>query len=124
MAYSEKLADRVREIISATHRITDEKKMFSGLCFMVNNKMCIGINADRIMVRLNPGVFDEVVEINGCSPMEMTGRTMKGFVYVSEEVLKTKKQLDYWVQLALDYNKDAPESKKKPAKKKAKKKKL
>ncbi len=121
MAYSEKLANRVREIIASTHRITDEKKMFSGLCFMVNNKMCIGINKDSIMVRLSPGIFDEVVEMNGCSPMEMTGRIMKGFVFVSEEVLTTKKQLDYWVQLALDYNKDAPVSKKKTAKKKTKK---
>ena len=45
MAYNEKLADRVREIISATHNITEEKKMFGGLCFMVNDKMCVGVEA-------------------------------------------------------------------------------
>lgn len=38
MAYNEKLADRVRELISLTHKITEEKKMFGGLCFMVNDK--------------------------------------------------------------------------------------
>jgi hypothetical protein len=43
MAYNEKLADRTREIIALTHKITEEKKMFGGLCFMVNDKMCVGV---------------------------------------------------------------------------------
>lgn len=121
MAYSEKLAGRVRELIAESHTISDEKKMFGGSCFMVNDKMCIGIHEYRIMVRLSPDIFDEVVEMPGCVPMEMTGKIMKGFVFVSEDVLKTKKQLNYWVQLALTYNKDAPASKKKTVKKKIKK---
>lgn len=49
MAYNEKLADRAREIIAFTHKNIEEKKMFGGLCFMVNNKMCIGIEKDRLL---------------------------------------------------------------------------
>ena len=56
MAFNEKLADRVREIISATHTITEEKKMFSGLCFMVNEKMCVGVEKERLMVT-RPGAL-------------------------------------------------------------------
>ena len=112
MAYNEKLADRIREIIAITHRNVEEKKMFAGLCFMVNDKMCVGVHEDRIMVRLDPAVFDEVIEKEGCEPMNFTGRVMKGFVFVNEEVLKTKKQLDFWVQLGLAYNKFAKSSKK------------
>ncbi|MES1225339.1 MAG: RNA methyltransferase, partial [Bacteroidota bacterium] len=41
MAYNEKLADRVREIIAVAHKNVEEKAMFGGLCFMVNNKMCV-----------------------------------------------------------------------------------
>ena len=41
MAYDITLADRTREIISATHKNVEEKKMFGGLCFMVNDKMCV-----------------------------------------------------------------------------------
>jgi TfoX/Sxy family transcriptional regulator of competence genes len=66
MPFNEKLADRVREIIAITHKNVEEKKMFSGLCFMVNDKMCVGIHEDRIMVRLDPAVFDEVIEKEGC----------------------------------------------------------
>ena len=116
MPYDEKLADRVRELISATHHITEEKKMFGGLCFMVNNKMCIGVESERIMVRLAPALSDEVLEKEGCSPMDFTGKVMKGYVFVDSDVLKTKKQLNYWAQLALDYNPIAKASKKKTKK--------
>ena len=113
MAYNEVLANRVREIIALTHNITEEKKMFGGLCFMVDNKMCVGIESERLMIRLDPSVMDEVLEKNGCHPMDFTGRPMKGYVFVDIEVLKTKRQLNYWIQLALEYNPNAKASKKK-----------
>jgi hypothetical protein len=45
--------------------------------------------------------------------MDFTGRVMKGFVFVDIEALNTKKKLEYWVDLALEYNKVAKASKKK-----------
>jgi TfoX/Sxy family transcriptional regulator of competence genes len=113
MAHSEMLADRVRELISPTHKITEEKKMFGGLCFMVNHKMCVGVEEERLMVRLNPDLTEEVMEKEGCRPMDFTGRIMKGYVFVDIEALNTKKKLDYWINLALDYNSIAKASKKK-----------
>ncbi|WP_205513813.1 TfoX/Sxy family protein [Longitalea arenae] len=113
MAYNEKLADRVREIISLTHDNVEEKKMFGGLCFMVNEKMCIGVERERIMVRLDPAVYDKAMEMEGCTAMDFTGKIMKGYVFVDAAVLKTKTKLDHWVQLALDFNKRAKASKKK-----------
>ena len=118
MAYDEKLANMTRELISHTHKNVEEKAMFGGLCFMVNNKMAIGVEKERLMVRLDPAKYDEVIEKEGCKPMDFTGKVMKGFVFVDADVLTTKKKLDYWVQLALDYNKIAKASKKKTAKKK------
>ena len=50
MSYDEKLADRARELISASHKNIEEKKMFAGLCFMVNDKMCVGVETERLMV--------------------------------------------------------------------------
>lgn len=113
MPYNEKLADRVREIISVTHTITEEKKMFGGLCFMVNDKMCVGIEQDRMMIRFDPGIYEEIMEKEGCSPMDFTGRVMKGYAFVDANVLNTKKKLEYWIKLALDYNTIANVSKKK-----------
>ena len=113
MAYNEKLADRVREIIAVTHNITEEKKMFGGLCFMVNDKMCVGVEKERLMVRLDPVKYDKVMEKEGCMPMDFTGKIMKGYVFVDIAALNTKKKLEYWIKLALDYNKIAKTSKKK-----------
>jgi TfoX/Sxy family transcriptional regulator of competence genes len=112
MAYNEKLADRTRDLISFSHKKVEEKKMFGGLCFMVNDKMCIGVEKSRLMVRLDPNRYDEVLKREGCIPMDFTGKVMKGFVFVNESVLTTKRQLTYWVKLALDYNKTAKSSKK------------
>lgn len=113
MAYNEKLADRVREIIDFTHKITAEKKMFGGLCFMVNDKMCVGVEKERLMVRLNPDLMEDVMEKEGCRPMDFTGKIMKGYVFVNITALNTKKKLEYWIQLALEYNSIAKASKKK-----------
>ncbi|OQP62171.1 TfoX/Sxy family protein [Niastella populi] len=113
MSYNEKLANRVREIIALTHDRVEEKKMFGGLCFMVNDKMCVGIEIERMMVRLDPAVYDAALEKDGCTPMDFTGKVMKGYVFVDAAVLNTNKKLDYWVQLALDFNKRAKPSKKK-----------
>jgi TfoX/Sxy family transcriptional regulator of competence genes len=116
MAYNEKLADRVRELIFDSEKDVEEKKMFGGLCFMVNGKMCVGVEADRLMVRLNPALTDEVMEMDGCQPMDFTGKAMKGFVYVDIDALNTSKKLQYWMSLALDYNRIAKVSKKKASK--------
>jgi TfoX/Sxy family transcriptional regulator of competence genes len=113
MAYNEKLAERVREIISVTHKNMEEKTMFGGLCFMVNSKMCVGIEKERLMVRLDPARYDELMEMEGCKPMDFTGKIMKGYVFVDIDVLNTKKRLTFWVSLALEYNKIAKASKKK-----------
>ncbi len=121
MDYDEKLADMVRDLIAQTHKNVEEKAMFGGLCFMVNDKMALGVEKERLMVRLDPAKYDEVMEKEGCKPMDFTGKVMKGFVFVDADAVTTKKKLDYWVQLALAYNKSAKASKKKAPGKKTKK---
>ncbi len=113
MPYNEKLADRVRAIISETQDKVEEKKMFSGVCFMVNDKMCAGVQKQRLMLRLNPDIFETVVEKEGCTAMDMNGKVMKGYVLIDETALTTKKKLEYWIKLALDFNPLAKASKKK-----------
>lgn len=113
MAYNEHLADRTREIIARTHDDVLEKKMFGGLCFMVNGKMCVGVESERMMVRFDPALNDEIMEKNGVGAMDFTKRVMKGFAFVDIDVLKTDRELEYWIGLALDFNKRAKPSKKK-----------
>lgn len=112
MAFNEELANRTREIISLTQNNVEEKKMFGGICFMVNDKMCLGVVKESLLVRLDPAKSDEVIENEGCGPMNFTGKNMKGFVFVDSYVLNTKQKLEYWINLAMDFNKIAKKSKK------------
>jgi TfoX/Sxy family transcriptional regulator of competence genes len=104
MAYNEQLADRIREIIAARENQVDEKQMFGGLCFMVNDKMCVTTREDHIMVRLGPEDYEVEVLGEGCSPMVHGGREMKGFIFVSADTLGSTEALKRWVDLALDFN--------------------
>lgn len=115
MAFSENLADRLR-VVLATQEDLVEKKMMGGLTFMVNGKMCVGIVKGDLMVRLNPDLHDEVIEMNGCREMDFTGKPMKGYVFVSPEAIESEKELTYWVNLGLDYNSIAKAAKKKSKK--------
>jgi TfoX/Sxy family transcriptional regulator of competence genes len=111
MPYDEKLADRIREAIADKGDI-EEKKMFRGMCFMLNGKMCICVSADEMMCRIDPDLYETVMEKTGVRPMIHNGKTMKGFVYVSQNIIKSKKEFDYWINLSLAFNKTAKASKK------------
>ncbi len=115
MAYDEKLAARIRQRLEELPNV-EEKEMMGGLTFMYNGKMCLGIIKDEMMCRIDPEVYEEVLERNGCREMDFTGRPMKGYVMIDETGMKSKKDFEYWVGLALDYNKKAKSSKKKSKK--------
>lgn len=111
MAYSEQLAERVRNVLRDMRRV-EEKKMMGGLTFMVNGKMCVGVLKDDLMARIDPDVYEVALRRKGCREMNFTGKPMRGFVFVSPKGTSNKKDLGYWIELALDFNKKAKASKK------------
>lgn len=113
MAYSEFLADRIRISLKEKNTQYQEKKMFGGLCFMVDEKMCVGIIGDELMVRIDPEIQDELLAKPGARMMDFTHRPMKGYLNVSAEGVDLDTDLDDWVQLCLDFNPKAKSSKKK-----------
>ena len=92
--------------------------MFGGVCFMVNDKMCVGVVKDEMMCRIDPDIYEEALKMTGCREMDFTHRPMKGFVFVDNSGMKTKGQLQSWINRCLEYNGKARPSKKKAAKKK------
>lgn len=110
MAYSEVLANRIRQALAHLPAI-EEKKMFGGLAFMVDNKMCISAGSDSIMCRIDPAIHEEAIK-KGSRPVIMKGREYRGYVYVNEDNLKSEKDFNYWVELSIDFNKRAKASKK------------
>jgi len=109
MAYSEYLADRIRQRLVPAN-VTDEKKMMGGLIFMVNDKMCVGIDidkktgADRLMVRVGKAPYEKLLFKKGSREMDFTGKVMRGFLYIDPEGFDADEDLDFWVGKALEFN--------------------
>lgn len=113
MAYNEKLADRVADYFTSKKVVFNSKKMMGGLCFMVDDKMCVGVESDRLMARIGTDTYELALQKNGCAEMNFTGRPMKGYVFVQAESVDFDEDLEYWLQLCLDFNPLAKSSKKK-----------
>ena len=112
MPFDKVLANRIAKKLMDLPDV-EEKIMFSGLVFMVNGKMCIGVMKDKIMLRINPESLNSLTDKDGWEHMAMGGKQMKGYILVSEDVINQSKELDYWINLALDFNPLAKVSKKK-----------
>lgn len=96
MAFDEKLAARVRQLL-ADHPGITEQRMFGGLCFLLRGNMCCGIMGDTLMVRVGPEVYDAALAAPHAREMDFTGRPLKGMVYVAPAGLRTRSALSAWV---------------------------
>ena len=111
MAYSEYQADRIRQRLSQVN-LTEEKIMMGGLIFMVNHKMCIGLDIDkktgqdRLMVRVGKAKHDELIFKKGSREMDFTGRVMRGFLFIEPEGFDSEDDLNFWIEKALYFNRE------------------
>tara|TARA_R110002073_G_scaffold293194_2_gene458779 strand:+ start:57395 stop:57745 length:351 start_codon:yes stop_codon:yes gene_type:complete len=116
MAYNEFLADRISQFFREKSVPFEARKMMGGLCYMVDGKMCVGVNKDEIMARIDPEIYEESLKKEGCREMNFTGRPMKGFVFLTDDATDLDADLYNWLQLALDFNPKAKASKKRKKK--------
>lgn len=123
MAYDEYQADRIRNVLKEKNVAFEEKKMFAGICFMVDDKMCVGTHIDKndghslLLVRIGEDLYNEHQHRKGFAPMNFTGRPMKGFAFITPEGTDTEEELSFWIDQALAYNPLAKKSKKRAKKK-------
>ncbi|MEK7833638.1 MAG: TfoX/Sxy family protein, partial [Acidobacteriota bacterium] len=88
MAFSEKLADRIRKQLESENGVV-EKKMFGGLAFMVNGNMSCGVVGEDLMVRVGPEAYESALAEPDAREMDFTGRPMKGMIYVTADGIRT-----------------------------------
>lgn len=112
MAYNEYLADRVRNSLKENHTGFEEKLMFGGIGYLVDDKLCVGIFKDELMVRIAPVNQNEYLLNEDCRLMDESG-SMKGFLLISPEATDMDEDLDKWVKRCLEFNPKAKSSKKK-----------
>ena len=113
MAYDEYLAERIQNVLLSKRVKFEAKKMMGGLTFMVDGKMCVGIVKNDLMARIGVDSYNDALKREGCKEMNFTGRPMKGYVFVEPQGVDMDEDLEYWVQLCLDFNTYAKSSKRK-----------
>ncbi len=113
MATDTLLLDRLRNVMKAKGASWNEKRMFGGDCFMVDDKMCFGTYKGGLMARVEPDETDELTKRIGAEQMIHGGRPMKGYLFIESEGYDNDDDLEFWVQKCLDFNPKAKSSKKK-----------
>jgi TfoX/Sxy family transcriptional regulator of competence genes len=98
MAYDDKTAARVREVLSGRRGVA-EKTLMGGLCFMVQGSMCCSVSGrGGLLVRVGKEAHERILAEPHVAPMEMRGRVMTGFVRVAPEGYRTGAALKKWVE--------------------------
>ena len=118
MAYDEALAERVRQAL-APRRDVEEKRMFGGVCFMVGGHMAVGVDKDRLMVRLSHEETARRLNEAHVSPMDFTGKPMRGFLFVAAPGVRTAAGVKRWVERAAAHAGTLPAKKRPKARPKA-----
>ncbi len=103
MAYNEDLGLRIVRKLAELGVDFAEKKMFGGLAFMINDKMCVGIVKDQLMLRVMDEHYDALLEENNVHPMEFTGKTMRGFLFIDPQAFETDSGLMRWINYGLEF---------------------
>jgi TfoX/Sxy family transcriptional regulator of competence genes len=106
MAYSEALADRIRDALTGRESVT-ERKMFGGIAFMVGGNMAVGVIGEDLMVRLGPDA-ERVRTEPHVRPMDFTGKPMKSMIIVDAEGIAADQDLAEWVEAGADFAASLP----------------
>jgi len=108
MAYDERLAERLRDLLDGDPAVT-ERKMFGGLAFLVNGHMSVSASRNGgLLVRIDPAGTEAALRRPHVALMEMGGRTMEGWVTVAPEGLRTRRQLTAWVTRSVEFARTLP----------------
>ncbi len=96
-------ADRIRRILTCDPNM-GERKMFGGVCFLLNGNMLCGANKDgKLMLRVGKEQHDAVQQMPHTSLMNFTGRVFTGYAYVEPDGFTSDEQLENWLAIAIRF---------------------
>ncbi len=108
MPYDEDLANRIRELIAGHPNVT-EKPMFGGLAFLVDGNMSVAASGQGgLMVRVDPEESEALLTEPHARPFEMRGRAMRGWLRVDPDGVRTKRELEPWIERGIAYARSLP----------------
>jgi hypothetical protein len=109
VSFDEDLATRIRELVGGEAGLT-EKKMFGGLAFLIGGNMAISASGQGgVLVRVDPAKSAELAARPHAQVAVMGGREMPGWLRVEPDGVRSKAQLQRWVQEGVGYARSLPE---------------
>ncbi len=112
MPYDEYLSERIQRVLKSKNIRFEDKKMFGGICYMIDNKMCVGVVKQELMARVNPEEFEGLLQKKGAKPMDFTKKPMKGYLFIEPLGVDNEADLEFWIEKCLSFNPIAKSSKK------------
>jgi hypothetical protein len=108
VAYDEGLANRIRELVAGEAGIV-EKRMFGGLAFLIGGNMSVSVSGQGgLLLRCDPEETGVLLGKPHAAAFEMRGRAMDGWLRVDPEGLRTRRQLQRWVERGMSYARSLP----------------
>lgn len=107
MAYDEGLHDRVSELLSDKIDFSF-KKMFGGICYLLNGNMLGGIIDDNLIIRAGKENHEELLSLENTRVFDITGKVMKGWVLIEPAGIETDEQLNFWLAKGIDFARALP----------------
>ncbi len=107
MAYNEELDARIKKI-AANWKNTGNKKMFGGVCHLLNGNMFCGVHKDFLILRVGQDKAGEILTLPFARPFDITGRPMKGWVMMAQEGFETDEELRSWLLQAKAFAETLP----------------
>lgn len=107
MPYNEDIDSRIRRIVRRWKNV-DAKKMFGGICYLLNGNMVCGVYQDFLILRLGEKSAAEALKQSHTRPFDITGKPMKGWVMVEGGGFKTEEKLKSWLDKAKSFVKTLP----------------
>jgi hypothetical protein len=96
MVYKEEIETRIKKIVSGWKN-TENKKMFGGICHLLNGNMFCGVYKDFLILRLGPDKAEDALKLAHSRSFDITGRPMKGWVMMAENGFKSDNDLKKWL---------------------------
>jgi TfoX/Sxy family transcriptional regulator of competence genes len=87
VAYNEQHTQILRDALSQLDGIS-EKRMFGGLCFLLNGNMICGVHKDGGMARVGKQNETAALELDRVDPLSFTGRRMGGMVDLNDAAIE------------------------------------
>jgi TfoX/Sxy family transcriptional regulator of competence genes len=112
MPFDDILANRIQRILERVEGLS-EKKMFGGICFLINGHMALGLVNEDLMIRVERDSHEKLLSQPHVRKMNFTGKPLKGLLYIGAKGTASDKDLKKWISKGVEFAMSLPAKKKK-----------